>query len=169
MTSVFLQVDGKGKATTMLVTAPRLNYEDKERQAHYSGGVTARSEDAAMTAGRADIFLTPASLSPPGASPNPAARGQGAGLPAMGPSQLERIVASTHVVVQQKDRRVEGDRLVYEAAKGVYQMTGGAPMLSDTVNGTVRGDSLTFYSRDDRVVVEGGDSSRAVTRTHISR
>ena len=87
----------------------------------------------------------------------------------MGPSQLERIVASTRVVVQQKERRVEGEKLVYEAANGVFRMTGGPPMLSDPVNGTVRGDSLTFYSRDDTVIVEGGDTSRAVTRTHVSR
>ena len=48
-------------------------------------------------------------------------------------------------------------------------MTGGSPMLSDPVNGTVHGDSLTFYSHDDRVVVESDGSSRTVTHTHISR
>ena len=36
----------------MLVTAPKLNYSDTDRQAHYSGGVTAKSEDGVMTAGR---------------------------------------------------------------------------------------------------------------------
>jgi lipopolysaccharide export system protein LptA len=78
------------------------------------------------------------------------------------------MVASTHVLVQQQERRAEGEKLVYQASSGTYVMTGGAPMLSDLVNGTVRGDSLTFFSRDDRVVVEGGDSSRAVTHTHVS-
>jgi len=57
---------------------------------------------------------------------------------------------------------------VYTASTGAYVMTGGAPMLSDPVNGKVRGDSLTFYSHDDRVVVEGKGSSRAVSHTHIS-
>lgn len=149
---VFLQIDGKGKASTMVVTAPRLNYADSERQAHYSGGVTARGQDAVLTADHADVFLNAASTSRAGA-----------------PSQLDHIVANTHVLVQQQERRAEGDKLLYTAANGSFVMTGTSPMLSDPVNGTVRGDSLTFYSHDDRVVVEGEGSSRTVTHTHVSR
>jgi lipopolysaccharide export system protein LptA len=152
VSSVFLQVDGKGKASTMLVTAPKLNYADSDRQARYSGGVKARGEDAVMTADHLDVFLNAAS----------AARTKG-------PSQLDHITASTRILVQQQERRAEGDKLVYTAATGAFVMTGGSPMLSDPVNGTVRGDSLTFYSHDDRVVVESNGSSRTVTRTHVSR
>ena len=166
VTSVFLQVDGKGRSTTVLVTAQKLTYEDNQRQAHYSGGVTAKGADGVMTAAQADILLKP---SPVGAKEDPGTTSPGAPGSGLGPSQLERIVAGGHVVVQQKERRVEGDKLVYEASDGVFRMTGGRPTLSDPVNGTVRGDSLTFYSRNDTVVVEGGDSSRAVTRTHVSR
>jgi lipopolysaccharide export system protein LptA len=150
--SVFLQVDGKGKASTMLVTAPRLSYADNDRQARYSGGVTARGEDAVMTADHVDVFLNAASATRKA-----------------GPSQLDHINANTHVLVQQQDRRAEGNKLVYTAANGSFVMTEGSPTLSDPVNGTVRGDSLTFYSHDDRVVVEGNGSSRTVTHTHISR
>jgi len=152
VSSVFLQVDGKGKASTMLVTAPKLNYADNERQARYSGGVTARGEDGVMTADHADVFLNAASASR-----------------TTGPSQLDHITAGAHVLVQQQERRAEGDKLVYTAANGSFVMTGGSPVLSDPVNGTVRGDSLTFYSHDDRVVVEGKGSSRTVTHTHVSR
>jgi lipopolysaccharide export system protein LptA len=153
VSSWFTQVDAKGKSSTMLVTAPKLNYSDNDRQAHYSGGVTAKSEDGVMTAGKADVFLNPA----------------GAKTAMAGPSQLDHIIATTHVLVQQQERRAEGEKLVYQASTGTYVMTGGSPMLSDPVNGTVRGDSLTFYNRDDRVVVEGSDSTRAVTHTHVSR
>ena len=182
VTSVFLQVDGKGRASTVLVTAPKLIYDDHQRQAHYSGGMTAKGAEGVLTAARADIYLRQAGLSPAGAPRGASQSAQGSqsqgsqmqgaqmqGAQIMGPSQLERIVASTRVVVQQKNRRGEGDKLVYEASTGMYRMTGGPPMLSDPVNGTVRGDSLTFYSHDDTVVVEGGEGSRAVTHTHISR
>ena len=152
VSSIFLQVDAKGKATTVLVTAPRLDYADNERQAHYSGGVTARSEDGVMTADHADVYLNPQS-----ASRTP------------GPSQLDHIVAIGRVLVRQQERRAEGDRLVYTAATSTYVMTGGSPTLSDPVNGTTHGDSLTFYSHDDRVVVEGNGSSRTVTNTHAAR
>ena len=107
-----------------------------------------------MTAGKADVFLNPAG---------------GPSRASSGPSQLDHIVATTHVLVQQQERRAEGEKLVYQASSGTYVMTGGSPMLSDPVNGTVRGDSLTFYNRDDRVVVEGSDSTRSVTHTHVSR
>jgi lipopolysaccharide export system protein LptA len=152
VSSVFLQVDGKGKASTMVVTAPKLNYADSERQARYSGGVTARGEDGVMTADHADIFLNAVSASR-----------------TTGPSQLDHITASTHVLVQQQERRAEGDKLVYTAVTGSFVMTGASPVLSDPVNGTVRGNSLTFYSHDDRVIVEGNGSSRTVTHTHVSR
>ncbi len=176
--SVFLQVDDKGKASTMLVTAPNLNYADNEREARYSGGVTAHGQDGVMTAERADVFLNAASTGPhggvatPGGKPGPKP-GLGLGLttPGLGlglPSQLDHIIANTHVLVQQQDRRAEGEKLVYTAASGSYVISGGAPMLSDPVNGTVRGNSLTFFSHDDRVIVEGDGSSRAVTHTHAS-
>jgi lipopolysaccharide export system protein LptA len=152
VSSVFLQVDGKGKASSMLVTAPKLNYADSERQARYSGGVTAHGQDGVMTADSADVYLNPVSASR-----------------TSGPSQLDHIVANGHVLVQQQERRAEGNRLLYTAAAGNFVMTGGSPMLSDPVNGTVHGDSLTFYSHDDRVVVESDGSSRTVTHTHVSR
>ncbi len=150
--SVFLQVDSQGKASTMLVTAPKLSYADNEREARYSGGVTVHGQDGVLTADHADVFLNALS-----ATHTP------------GPSQLDHVIAYTHVLVQQKERRAEGEKLLYTAANGSFVMTGGTPMLSDPVNGTVGGDSLTFYSHDDRVVVEGDSSSRAVSHTHISR
>ncbi len=164
VSSVFVQVDGKGKASTMLVTAPNLNYTDSEREAHYSGGVTAHGQDAVMTADHVDIFLNAAS-----ASGGPGQKTELGNGSKPGPSQLDHIIASTHVLVQQQERRAEGEKLVYTAASGSYAITGGSPMLSDPVNGTVRGDSLTFFSHDDRVIVEGDGSSRAVTHSHVSR
>jgi lipopolysaccharide export system protein LptA len=173
--SVFMQVDQKGKASTMLVTAPNLNYADSERQAHYWGGVTAHGQDGVMTSERADVFLEAAAShgasQGTGAAVSPITK-RGAGPALMpgsqGPSQLDHIIANTHVLVQQQERRAEGEKLVYTAANGSYVITGGSPLLSDPVNGTVRGDSLTFFSHDDRVVVEGDGSSRAVTHTHVS-
>ena len=151
--SVFLQVDGKGKASTMLVTAPKLNYADNERQAQLL-----RRSDGPRP-GRGDDRRSCRRL------PECGERRSRAG----GPSQLDHILANGHVLVQQQERRAEGNKLLYTAATGNFVMTGGSPMLSDPVNGTVRGDSLTFYSHDDRVVVEGNGSSRTVTHTHVSR
>jgi lipopolysaccharide export system protein LptA len=153
VTSVFVQVDKQGRSSPMVVTAPKFAYVDTERQAHYTGGVRARGSDLNITAAKADVILL--------------AAGQ-ATLKTQGPSQLDRIVAERSVVIQQQERRASGEKLVFTAADNAFVLTGGPPMLTDPEHGTVRGDSLTFYSRDDRVVVASDGSSRTVTRARVN-
>ncbi|HUO60472.1 MAG TPA: LptA/OstA family protein [Candidatus Acidoferrales bacterium] len=154
VTSVFVQIDNKqGKTTPMVVTAQKLTYVDAERQAHYTGGIRARGNDLNITAAKADVILLPA--------------GQN-NAKVQGPSQLDRIIAERSVVIQQQERRANGEKLVFTAADNAFVLTGGAPMLSDPEHGTVRGDSLTFYSHDDRVVVASEGSSRTVTRARVT-
>jgi lipopolysaccharide export system protein LptA len=153
VTSVFVQVDKQGKSTPMVVTAQKLTYVDAERQAHYTGGIRARGNDLNITAAKADVILLPAGQT--------TSRTQG-------PSQLDRIVAEHSVVIQQQERRATGEKLVFTAADNAFVLTGGSPVLSDPEHGTVRGDSLTFYSRNDRVVVASEGSSRTVTRARVN-
>jgi lipopolysaccharide export system protein LptA len=73
------------------------------------------------------------------------------------------------VVVTEPNRRAVGDRLVYTADDGKYYLTGKTASIFDAVHGTVWGDSLTFYSHDDRVLVESKHSSPTVTRARITK
>ncbi len=152
VSSVFVQTDKAGKSTPVVLTAAKLTYSDNERRARYSGGVTVRGQDATITADTVDILLTAAN-----------ARKQNT----QGPAQLDQIIAGQHVVIQQTDRRATGEKLVYTAADGRFVLTGGPPLISDPERGTIRGDSLTFYSHDDRVIVESEGTQRTVTRTKI--
>jgi lipopolysaccharide export system protein LptA len=90
------------------------------------------------------------------------------GTPA-GNGQLDRIVASGNVVIQQPSRRATGQRLVYTEKEDKYVLTGGSPSIFDAEHGKITGDSLTFFSRDDRVLVEGGNASPTVTQTRVAR
>ncbi len=155
VTSVFVQLDKNGKTTPVVVTAARLVYNDSERRARYTGGVLARGDAMTMNSAAADVILVPAKSK--------------SVQSIVSPSQLDHIVATGNVVVQQQDRRATGEKLVYTAADEKYVMSGGSPMLADSQRGTIRGDSLTFYSRDDRVLVESDESSRTVTRTRVVR
>jgi lipopolysaccharide export system protein LptA len=155
VTSVFVQTDKNGKTTPVVVTAARLVYNDFNRRARYTGGVLARGDAMTMTSASADVILMPAK--------NRSAHS------AASPSQLDRIIALSNVVVQQQDRRATGEKLVYTAADETFVMTGGPPLLADSQHGTIRGDSLTFHSRDDKVLVESNESSRTVTRTRVIR
>jgi len=48
-------------------------------------------------------------------------------------------------------------------------LTGGPPSIFDAEHGKITGDSLTFYKRDDRVLVEGKEASPTVTTTRVAR
>ena len=70
---------------------------------------------------------------------------------------------------QRNGRRGVGDRLVYTADDARYLLTGKTPSIFDAEHGTVWGDSLTFYSHDDRVLVESNHSSPTITRARTTK
>ncbi|MGZ3488157.1 MAG: LPS export ABC transporter periplasmic protein LptC, partial [Isosphaeraceae bacterium] len=156
VSTVLVQIDKHGNATPLSITSRHLTYTDDEHRAHFEGGVTARGADATVTADHLDAFLVPRSQG----SKNQSFNGQG---------QLDRIVAQGHVVIQEAVRRATGDSLVYTVAEDKFVLTGGSPSIFDAEHGKIRGDSLTFFRRDDRVLVEGRDTSPTVTQTRVAR
>ncbi len=156
VSTVLVQVDKTGKVTPVHITSARLNYADVERRILLDGGVTAKASDATMTGERMTVFLLPRSQSQAGVNP------------AM-PGQVDRIIAEDKVVITQPTRHATGDRLVYTSADEKFVLTGGPPSIFDAERGKTTGDSLTFYRHDDRVLVEGRETSPALTRTQVAR
>ena len=83
--------------------------------------------------------------------------------------RLDRIVAEGQVVITQPSRRATGEKLVYTVAADSFVLTGGPPSIFDAEWGKITGDSLTFYKRDDRVMVEGRDTSPTTTTVRVAR
>jgi lipopolysaccharide export system protein LptA len=162
VSTVLVQVDKSGKATpvTITSTSARLNYADAERKIMLDGGVTAKGSDTTLMAQQMTVFLRSRSESQSSA---------GLGTP----GQVERIEADGKVVITQPARHATGDRLVYTAAEDKFVLTGGSsggtPSIFDAERGKITGDSLTFYRHDDRVLVEGKETSPTVTRTQVAR
>ena len=154
VTTLFVEQDKNGKAAPVNVTAARLTYTDTQRQAHFEGGVTMKGSDTTVTAEKLDVFLR--------------SRSTGAGQAPSGPSQLDRAVASGGVSIHAPNRRATGKDLVYTAADGKFVLTGGPPSIFDAERGNITGDSLTFFQRDDRVLVEGRNAP-TVTRTRVAK
>lgn len=146
--TLFVQTDTTGKVTPVNVTSDQLNYVDQIRQAHFVGSVVATMTEGTLKADQATVYLLP--------------RGQKPGVkaPADEPSasQLDHVVADGHVVLSQPTRHGQGDHLVYTAKDEKYVLSGGSPSIFDAERGTVQGHSLTFYNRDDRVLVESAPS-----------
>src|SRR6266403_746751 len=160
VSTVLVQVDKSGKATPVTITSGHLKYADAERRIFLDGGVTAKGSDTALTAQQMTVSLRSRSESQAGAGPAT-------------PGQVERIVAERKVVITQPTRHATGDRLVYTAAEDKFVLTGGSsggtPSIFDAERGKITGDSLTFYRHDDRVLVEGRETSPTVTRTQVAR
>jgi lipopolysaccharide export system protein LptA len=138
------------------ITAARLTYADSERRVHYEGGVSAKGPEFTASANVADAYLL--------------AHGQTSSNQSFaGPGQLDHMVAQGDVVVQQPNRRANGQNLIYTAADDKFVLTGGPPSIFDAEQGKITGVSLTFFRRDDRVLVEGEASSPVVTQTRVAR
>jgi lipopolysaccharide export system protein LptA len=153
VSTVFIEQGQNGNHTPVNVTGQRLTYTDAQRQAKFEGGVVMRGEQGTVTAEHVTVFLNP--------------RGAGSNTIAKAASELDKIVAEGHVVLQQEQRRGTGNRLTYLAKDGSFTLTGGSPSIFDAEHGKVTGDSLTFFSRDDRVLVEGGNTSQSVTKARV--
>jgi lipopolysaccharide export system protein LptA len=165
VTSLFVQQSQDGKLTPVDVTSEKLTYVDEERRARYTGNVLAKSTSGTVSAEQIDIYLKPAQETQvasvaPSRSILPGSEG---------PSKIDRMVAIGKVIVTEPNRRGVGDRLVYTADDGRYFLTGKTPSIFDAEHGTVWGDSLTFYSHDDRVLVESNHSSPTITRARTTK
>src|SRR5271166_1779871 len=167
VSSLFVQQGSDSKLTPVDVTSDRLTYVDEERRARYTGNVFAKSTINTITAKQIDVYLKPAdadnkktNAAPPKKSVIPGSNG---------PSQIDHMVAVGDVLVTEPNRRAVGDRLVYTADDAKYYLTGKSPSIFDAEHGTVWGDSLTFYSRDDRVLVESKHTPPTVSRARITK
>ncbi len=170
VSSLFVQQGQNGKLTPVDVASDRLTYVDEERRARYTGHVFARSATNTVSAKQIDIYLKPAEAPGKEAPAQPPAAQKKSPVPGSnGPSQIDHMVAVGDVVVTEPNRRAVGDRLVYTADDGRYYLTGKSPSIFDAEHGTVWGDSLTFYSRDDRVLVESKRSSPTITRARTTK
>ncbi len=173
VSSLFVQQSQDGKLTPVDITADKLTYIDQERRARYTGNVLAKSPTATVTSEQLDVYLKQADPDAKDATTTPTATAQkpkGLSLPGSDtPSQIDHMIAIGRVVVTEPNRRAVGDRLVYTADDAKYILTGKSPSIFDAEHGTVWGDSLTFYSHDDRVLVESKRSSPTITRARTTK
>jgi lipopolysaccharide export system protein LptA len=144
------------KDTPINITAARLTYSDSDRRAHYDGGVTARGSGFDATSKELDAYLAPRNQTTNSQSLS-------------GPSRLDRMVAQSHVIIQQPGRRADGQTLIYTASDDKFVLTGGPPSIFDAERGKITGVSLTFFRGDDRVLVEGAASTPVVTQTRVAK
>ena len=156
VSTMLAEIDRRGNPSPVRVTSSRLVYRDGERQAHFEGGVLVQGSDLTIAADNMNVFLLPRDGKPEARVGD-------------GPAQLDRIVATGSVRITQSSRRAAGEQLTYTAADQKFVLSGGMPSIFDAEHGKITGVSLTYFRRDDRVVVEGDSRLPAVTHTRVVR
>ena len=142
------------------VRGGELLYSDAARKAFMTGGslgpVEAETATATSISNQVELYLLPSGAH--------AASGQG---------QVDRMIASGHVMLTSEGRRGTGEQLTYTGNTGEYVLTGtpsAPPRFIDPERGIVTGAALIFHSRDDSVSIEGGGhETRTETTVHQTR
>jgi len=160
VSTVLVQTEKSGKVTPVKITSARLTYTDNERKAHFEDGVQAKGADLTIVAREMDVFLQPR-VQPKTNQPVAGA--------ADGTGKIDHIVARDQVVLTQPSRKGTGNQLVYTSSDDKFVLIGGPPSIFDAEHGKITGVSLTLFRHDDRVVVEGDNTSPTVTQTQVAR
>jgi lipopolysaccharide export system protein LptA len=138
---------GEDRDAPITIRADDLEYLEEGRKARYLGNVQLDTQNTTLRSDRMDVFFSAASQ--PGAS------------------QVERAVADGHVTVVQPARRATGEHAEYFAGPGKILVTGGPPTLYDTEKGFTTGRQLTFFLRDDRIFLDGGEESPTLSKHRL--
>jgi lipopolysaccharide export system protein LptA len=151
-------------ASVLRVASPKMDYNDLQREATFTGGVTIDGSMGEVRGQRSVVFLSPAE------KPNAAAPAKTATQPAAarppGPGDqpnpfsgsLDRVIVLGDVQMDQPGRKGTGDELLYTAATGNYVLTGTPtkpPLVVDAQQGNVTGTTLLFGDAGSTIVVAG--------------
>jgi lipopolysaccharide transport protein LptA len=141
--------DAERQTGPVTIRADHLEYFDEGRKAIYRGNVQLQTENTTLWADRLDAYFSRQSTADQ--------------------VELEHAVADGDVKVVEPGRRATGDHAEYFAAEGKIMMSGGPPLLYDVEKGATTGQRLTFYTHDDRLLVDGGDESPTISRHRIAQ
>ena len=124
------------------VKAPHLVYHDDSRVALYSGGVTLLRNAMVVNSDELRAFLTPKTDDNSSDSSLDHAFADGAltVVDTLGPNH-KRTGSADH-----GEYYTKADKVI---------LTGGSPQIVDSLRGVTKGKDITYFSGDDRLVVEG--------------
>jgi lipopolysaccharide export system protein LptA len=161
-------------ASILRVASPKMDYNDLQREATFTGGVNMDGTTGEVRGQRAEVFLVAATKpAQPGKHPVPVSPTQPSPLN----GSIDRVVVSDSVQIDQPGRHGTGEQLLYTAASGSYVLTGTPtipPHIVDAQQGNVTGATLLFSDAGSTIVVAGdpgspkGKGGRVRTETHVS-
>lgn len=135
-----------------LVRAPNLVYNDAEKLAHYTGGVTLNRGELKVTSKELRAIFSKDDPKTPDDEGN----------------NLQLAIADGAVDIFQsaadRIRTGKSEHAEYQIPEAVIILTGGAPVFNDSLKGTTRGQKLTWFADNDKLLVDGAPPAPAVSR-----
>jgi lipopolysaccharide export system protein LptA len=132
--------------TFVTVDAAAMVYTESDRVAHYTGGTHMVRPGMDVTASEIRAFLNDSKAD----------------------SSLDHAIADGHAIIvrTEPDRTLTGtgEHCEYYASDERIFMKGGHPVLVDSVRGTTKGQELTYYVDDDKLIVNGEKKDLVTTR-----
>lgn len=132
-----------------IVHAPELYYEDAKRLAHYSGGANLVHDKITVTGNDIRAFLTPKT-------------------PNSNDSALDHAFADGKVVVvdvaSDRTRTGKAEHCEYYLKLNKVVLNGGIASMVDSKKGSTIGRQLTYFTDDNRMLVEGRKNELAFTK-----
>ena len=137
----------KGSVFTV-VRASRMEYLDKERIAHYEGGVQLTRGTMVVNSRELRAFLKQDEKS--------------------GDSSLDHAFADGAVKIvdttPQRTRTGTSEHAEYYVDDAKVLLKGGQPQMVDSIKGMTRGQQLTYFSNSDKLIVEGAQNQPVESR-----
>lgn len=138
-----------------LVHAPEMEYREADKVAHYKGGVNLVRGDLKVNSQELHAWFSKDDPKTP--------EDEG--------GSLERANADGNVDILQtspdRTRTGKGDHALYEIAESKVVLTGGTPVFTDSVQGTTRGQTITWFADNDRLLVDG--AAKTPTESRLKR
>lgn len=143
---VVSQFHEKANKLFTIVRAPQMTYWDLDKRAHYMGHVKLDRGDLVVTSRELFAWFSKKE----------------------GDNSLERAEAVGDAVIVKttpdRTRRGVSERADYDVAESRVILSGGAPQMFDSVKGNTKGERLTWYSNEDRLLVDGTTNQPAASR-----
>ncbi|MDD5542637.1 MAG: LptA/OstA family protein [Acidobacteriia bacterium] len=140
---------GNDKKDFVTITAETLRYDDNRHMARYDRDVVMRGDSGVVRSPALEIHMAQ--------NPKPSE------------SRIDHATALGGVTITQPDRRATAERADFYSSDNRIVLTGNQPTIIDNVKGATTGRELTFYTRDDRVLVDGDPQGRTTTQHKMIR
>jgi lipopolysaccharide export system protein LptA len=149
------KTDKKAKPTPSapiftIVRAPHMVYTDADRQAVYTGGTNFFRPGLTVKSANLQAFLNDSKSD--------------------ADSRIHHAFADGSVEISQaakgRQRIGTSEHAEYYSEEGKIVLTGGEPFLRDSLRGNSRGDKLTYFTEDDKLIMEGAPQKPVKTELH---